>query len=337
MAQVESVPAGKYGKEALTSLGVWDRVAGRLAQAENVRAALALVATRRGAVRHRLRRPTPTPSRAVRVVGKFPEDSHPPIIYPAAVTAEATSADAGAFLEFLRTDDGGGALREAGLHGAGARADQLKRGRGSRMEWLRLSPDEWTAVRLSIRVSTWATLVSLPFGILVAHAAGARRDFPGKAILNGLVHLPLILPPVVTGYLLLLTLGRRGPVGAFLDEHFGIVFAFRWTGAALACGDHGLPAAGARHPPVDRGGRPPAGGGGRHARRQPACGLPDRHAAADPARHHRRHDPDLRQGDGRVRRDDHLRLQHPRRDPDAADGDLHLHPDARRRRRARCG
>ena len=80
------------------------------------------------------------------------------------------------------------------------------------MEWLRLSPDEWTAVRLSIKVSTWATVVSLPFGILVAHVL-ARREFPGKAVLNGLVHLPLILPPVVTGYLLLLTFGRRGPVG----------------------------------------------------------------------------------------------------------------------------
>jgi len=108
------------------------------------------------------------------------------------------------------------------------------------MDWLRLSPDEWTAVRLSIRVSIWATLVSLPIGIVVAHVL-ARREFPGKAILNGLVHLPLILPPVVTGYLLLLTFGRRGPVGAFLEANFGIVFAFRWTGAALACGIMAFP------------------------------------------------------------------------------------------------
>ncbi len=103
-----------------------------------------------------------------------------------------------------------------------------------------LGPEEWTAVRLSLRVATWATVVSLPFGLLVAHVL-ARREFPGKALLNGLVHLPLILPPVVTGYLLLLTFGRRGPVGAFLDEHFGIVFAFRWTGAALACGIMAFP------------------------------------------------------------------------------------------------
>ncbi|HEY6995901.1 MAG TPA: molybdate ABC transporter permease subunit [Xanthobacteraceae bacterium] len=101
-------------------------------------------------------------------------------------------------------------------------------------ELLNLSPDEWTAVRLSLRVATVAMLASLPVGIAVAYLL-ARVRFPGKSILDGLVFLPLILPPVVTGYLLLLSFGRRGPIGAFLDEHFGIVFSFRWTGAALAC------------------------------------------------------------------------------------------------------
>jgi molybdate transport system permease protein len=99
---------------------------------------------------------------------------------------------------------------------------------------LDLSPEEWTAVRLSLRVATVAMLASLPVGIAVAYLL-ARGRFPGKAILNGIVFLPLILPPVVTGYLLLLSFGRRGPIGAFLDQHFGIVFSFRWTGAALAC------------------------------------------------------------------------------------------------------
>jgi molybdate transport system permease protein len=98
-------------------------------------------------------------------------------------------------------------------------------------DWL--SPDEWQAVALSLRVSLWATLVSLPLGILAAVAL-ARWSFPGKALLNGLIHLPLILPPVVTGYLLLLTFGRMGPVGGFLYDTFGITLAFRWTGAALA-------------------------------------------------------------------------------------------------------
>ncbi|MDO5370443.1 molybdate ABC transporter permease subunit [Paracoccus sp. (in: a-proteobacteria)] len=98
-------------------------------------------------------------------------------------------------------------------------------------DWL--SPAEWVALRLSLRVSLWATLASLPFGLLVAHAL-ARWRFPGHGLLNGLVHLPLVLPPVVTGYLLLLTFGRRGWAGQWLDQWFGIVFAFRWTGAALA-------------------------------------------------------------------------------------------------------
>ena len=82
-------------------------------------------------------------------------------------------------------------------------------------------------------MSFWATLISLPLGIAVAYVL-ARYRFWGHQLLNGLVHLPLILPPVVTGYLLLLTFGRKGAVGAFLDETFGLVFAFRWTGAALA-------------------------------------------------------------------------------------------------------
>jgi len=96
-----------------------------------------------------------------------------------------------------------------------------------------LSPEEWQAVALSLRVSFWATLLSLPLGVFVAYAL-ARWHFWGKHLLNGLVHLPLILPPVVTGYLLLLTFGRKGLVGQFLDDWFGIVLAFRWTGAVLA-------------------------------------------------------------------------------------------------------
>ncbi len=98
-------------------------------------------------------------------------------------------------------------------------------------DWL--TPDEWRAVALSLRVSFWAMVLSLPLGVLVAYAL-ARWEFWGKQLLNGLVHLPLVLPPVVTGYLLLLTFGRKGAVGQVLDQWFGVVLAFRWTGAALA-------------------------------------------------------------------------------------------------------
>lgn len=105
---------------------------------------------------------------------------------------------------------------------------------------LELSPQDWTAVQLSLKVAAVSTAVALPFGIASAMVL-ARKTFWGKALLDGLVLLPLVLPPVVTGYLLLITFGRRAPVGAFLADHFGIVFSFRWTGAALACGVMAFP------------------------------------------------------------------------------------------------
>lgn len=95
-----------------------------------------------------------------------------------------------------------------------------------------LGPEEWQAIALSLKVAFWATLLSLPFGLFVAHAL-ARWSFRGKQLLNGLVHLPLILPPVVTGYLLLLGFGTQGPIGSLLHP-LGVTFAFRWSGAALA-------------------------------------------------------------------------------------------------------
>ncbi|MEM6421992.1 MAG: molybdate ABC transporter permease subunit [Pseudomonadota bacterium] len=103
-----------------------------------------------------------------------------------------------------------------------------------------LSPEAWEAIRLSLLVAGVATAASLPFALAAAYAL-ARGRFPGRGILNGLVHLPLVLPPVVTGYLLLLAFGRQGPVGAFLEQSLGLVIAFRWTGAALAGAIMGFP------------------------------------------------------------------------------------------------
>ena len=105
---------------------------------------------------------------------------------------------------------------------------------------LELSPQDWIAVQLSLRIAPVATVVALPFGIAIAMLL-ARKSFWGKSLLDAVVHLPLVLPPVVTGYLLLITFGRKAPVGAFLADHFGIVFSFRWTGAALACGVMAFP------------------------------------------------------------------------------------------------
>ncbi|HEV8035614.1 molybdate ABC transporter permease subunit [Yoonia sp.] len=103
-----------------------------------------------------------------------------------------------------------------------------------------LGPAEWTAIRLSLRVALVATLVALPVAVWVAYIL-ARKSFPGRQILNGLVHLPLVMPPVVTGYLLLILFGQQGPVGSLLYQTFGISFAFRWTGAALAAGIMAFP------------------------------------------------------------------------------------------------
>ena len=98
---------------------------------------------------------------------------------------------------------------------------------------LDLSAQDLTAIALSLKVASVATLTALPVAVGVGYAL-ARWRFPGHAALNALVHLPLVLPPVVTGFLLLLLFGRHGPLGAFLADTFGLVFSFRWTGAALA-------------------------------------------------------------------------------------------------------
>ncbi|TQS73872.1 molybdate ABC transporter permease subunit [Rhodobacteraceae bacterium] len=102
------------------------------------------------------------------------------------------------------------------------------------------SPEEWGAVLLSLKVSGIAVLASLPLGIAVALVL-ARGRMPGLWLLNAVVHLPLILPPVVTGYILLIVFGRNGAIGGFLERSIGLVFAFRWTGAALAAAIMGFP------------------------------------------------------------------------------------------------
>lgn len=103
-----------------------------------------------------------------------------------------------------------------------------------------LGPEAMTALGLSLRVSLVATLLALPLAVATAYVL-ARWRFRGKSLVNALVHLPLVLPPVVTGYILLLVFGRQGPAGQLLHELFGITLAFRWTGAALAAAIMGFP------------------------------------------------------------------------------------------------
>ncbi len=103
-----------------------------------------------------------------------------------------------------------------------------------------LGAAELEAVRLSLKVAVWATVFALPVAFFLSYAL-TRWRFPGRGALNVLVHLPLVMPPVVTGYLLLLAFGRRGPIGEWLESLFGFVLAFRWTGAVLAAALMGLP------------------------------------------------------------------------------------------------
>lgn len=103
-----------------------------------------------------------------------------------------------------------------------------------------MTADELDVLRLSLKVALWSVALSLPFAVVIALIL-SRRNFPGKSLLDAAVHLPLVLPPVVIGYFLLLLLGRRGPLGSFLEEQFGLVVAFRWTGAAIASAIMGFP------------------------------------------------------------------------------------------------
>ncbi len=107
-------------------------------------------------------------------------------------------------------------------------------------EALTFSPEEWTAIRLALKVATVGALASLPFGVAVAWLL-ARRRFPGKSLVNAVVHMPMVLPPVVTGWLLLIGFGQHGIFGRALEACCGVTLSFRWTGAALAAAVMGFP------------------------------------------------------------------------------------------------
>ena len=103
-----------------------------------------------------------------------------------------------------------------------------------------LGPDDWEVIRLSLKVAVVGVLLTLPVAFGLAYTL-ARGRFPGRILLDALVHLPLVLPPVVTGWILLILFGRTGPIGGWLDRVFGVTLMFRWTGAALAAAVMALP------------------------------------------------------------------------------------------------
>ncbi len=232
VADVKAVPAGLYAKAALEKLGAWTAAEPKLAQAENVRATLAFVArgeTPVGIVYETDARIEPK----VKIIGAFPDGSYPAVTYPVAQpqTARPRPRAISASWRHRRRKLSSNAMDSV---------FSSSRSRDTINACSNFPPR--TGLRFNSRcgLRRVSTLVALPFGIAIATLL-ARKDFWGKALLDAIVHLPLVMPPVVTGYLLLISFGRRAPIGAFLADHFGIVFSFRWTGAALACGVMAFP------------------------------------------------------------------------------------------------
>jgi molybdate transport system permease protein len=241
----ESVPAGRYGRAALEWAGVWEGIEARVVRGANVRGTLEWVAL--GEVDAGIvYRTDALAEPRVRVAFAFPEGSHPPITYPAAVLAGASHpGSAQAFLEFCRTPEAGAIFEGAGFETLNPLVSEgSAAGRGSVEVGVDTAspshlPNPWSAIRLSFIVALAATLA----GFVPAVGIGwvlARKDFVGKSVLATLALVPLVLPPVVTGFLLLSLLGSQGPLGAWLAG-LGLPIPFTLLGATLAALTVGLP------------------------------------------------------------------------------------------------
>ncbi|HEV3166452.1 MAG TPA: molybdate ABC transporter substrate-binding protein, partial [Isosphaeraceae bacterium] len=235
----EHVPAGKYGREALERLGLWQDLRGRVVAADDVREALAYVA--RGEVQAGIVYETDAAAEpSVKVVARFDPALHAPIRYPLVLLKRAAGNPAARQLfAYLRSDEAAAVFQKRGFtrlrtERAGPAATSVPPSpRAEEPEWLGLTAVERTAVVLSLWVAGWAVVISLPPAVAIGYWL-ARKRFRGKAAVETLVNLALVLPPVVTGYLLLVVLGRRGWVGGWLDRWLGLQIAFTWKAAALA-------------------------------------------------------------------------------------------------------
>lgn len=229
----ENVPAGRYGKAALEALGLWEELESRVVRAGNVRGALEWVA--RGEVDAGIVYRTDARAEPrVRVAFAFPLESHPPILYPAAVTRQAPHpAAAREFVDFCASPEAQAVFRDEGFGPppSGYQAGPVPAPAPP--------PDPWSAVRLSFWVALGATLA----GLVPAVALGwilARKDFVGKSVVATVALAPLVLPPVVTGFLLLSLLGTQSALGGWLEQ-LGIPIPFTLLGATLAAFTVGLP------------------------------------------------------------------------------------------------
>ena len=226
------MPVGKYAKSALEKLGIWASVEKKFAMTDNVRAALALVA-RGEAVLGIVYETDAKVEKNVKIVGAFPADSHPADRLSGRRDRERQARGRGVSRVPAQRHRQGG-VRAIRLHLPGA-AD-VRRACSCSPSPPMNGPRSRSRCGSRSSRRSWRCRSRIAIAWVLA-----RKDFWGKALLDGIVHLPLVLPPVVTGYLLLIWFGRRGVIGAFLADTFGIVFSFRWTGAALACGVMGFP------------------------------------------------------------------------------------------------
>jgi molybdate transport system permease protein len=236
----ENVPAGRYARSALEAEGVWGALEPRIVRAGNVRRALEWVAL--GEVDAAVVYATDaTVEGRVRMGFSFPAEAHLPIVYPAAVLDGAPFAKAaGEFLEFCGGPEAAGIFREAGFEpapmGLQPPAASLLPVAGTTQA---PHPDPWSAIRLSFMVALAATLAGFVPAVCLGWVL-ARKEFPGKSILATVALAPLVLPPVVTGFLLLSLLGSQGPLGRWL-AHVGVPVPFTLLGATLAALTVGLP------------------------------------------------------------------------------------------------
>jgi len=240
----ENVPAGRYGQAALEAAGVWGALEGRVVRAGNVRGALEWVALGEAEAGVVYRTDAVAETR-VRVAFTFSPEAHAPIIYPAAVLDRAPlRGPAKAFLEFCRSVPAGRVFQEAGFQplgqeGQGLLATQAPRGPILEEFPPAPLPDPWSAVRLSFLVALAATLAGFVPAVWLGWIL-ARKDFFGKSVVATVVLVPLVLPPVVTGFILLSVLGTQTPLGAWLAG-LGFPVPFTLLGATLAALTVGLP------------------------------------------------------------------------------------------------
>ena len=232
------VPVGLYAKEALQAMGCWTEIEERIVPAHSVRAAQQLVETgqcqlgivyQAGAAQ----------SQKVKILGLFDETLHTPIRFSAATASNSLNGKD--LLDFLGTPQAGQIFTNAGFSTlSGTDADHLNKNINTSSLLSALDVNEWQAFLISVKVAATCVLVVAAPGILLGYIL-ASKSFPGRSLVNAFVHLPMVIPPVVTGYLALIFLGKNSLIGGFLDKTFGISFAFNWTGAVLVAAVMGFP------------------------------------------------------------------------------------------------